>query len=275
MSGETSKPGLMYLAEFIGTAALVFIGLSIVILINGTGSLVPKWIPSPDTRRLITGFLFGCTGASIAISWVGKHSGAHINPVVSIAFWLARRLRGSDLFGYLTAQMAGAVAGALPLLLWGSMGKSMLFGATIPDPHAGIGIALLGEIVTTFVMVVLLFCFLGHKRLMPFTPLLFPPLYSLMVWLEAPLSGTSTNTARSFGPSVISGAWEGWWIYWIGPVAGMLIGLACYHSPFMRSVDVRIAKLYHFHCDPHGRLKQKAKPGYPCHGPVLEASTSE
>ena len=49
-----------------------------------------------------------------------------------------------------------------------------------------------------------------------------------MVWAEALISGTSTNPARSLGPAVISGQWDGWWIYWIGPMTGMLLALlAC------------------------------------------------
>jgi hypothetical protein len=49
---------------------------------------------------------------------------------------------------------------------------------------------------------------------------LFPFLYAIMVWLEAPISGTSTNPARSLGPAGISGEWQGWWIYWLGPLIG-------------------------------------------------------
>jgi aquaporin Z len=50
----------------------------------------------------------------------------------------------------------------------------------------------------------------------PFTPAMFPFLYAVMVYLEAPISGTSTNPARSFGPAIVSGQWQGWWIYWLG-----------------------------------------------------------
>ena len=82
--------------------------------------------------------------------------------------------------------------------------------------------ALLGEVITTFTMVALLAVFLGFRTIRPFTPAIFPPLYAIMVWAESPISGTSTNPARSLGPSVISGQWQGWWIYWLGPLVGML-----------------------------------------------------
>jgi aquaporin Z len=99
-------------------------------------------------------------------------------------------------------------------------------------------------------MVTLLCVFLGFRAIRRFTPALFPPLYAVMVWLEAPISGTSTNPARSLGPALISAEWQSWWIYWLGPAIGMLLALiAC--SVLARRIEV--AKLYHFDSD-HGSL---------------------
>ena len=75
-------PWLLFGAELIGTALLVAVGLSFVILGFGPSSPVVQLIPSAGWRRLITGFLFGTTGALIALSPLGKESGANINPVV-------------------------------------------------------------------------------------------------------------------------------------------------------------------------------------------------
>jgi aquaporin Z len=77
------------------------------------------------------------------------------------------------------------------------------------------------------------------------------------VWAEAPISGTSTNPARSLGPSVVSGQWQGWWIYWIGPIVGMLLAvLAC---SFLAK-EIEVAKLYHFDSG-HDRLfRRTARP---------------
>ena len=207
-------------------------------------------IPSEGLRSLITGFLFGTTGASIALSPVGKVSGAHINPAVTLAFRLMGKLDLQTTLGYIVAQLIGAVVGSLPLLLWGTMGTSVAFGATLPGPGYSLSTVILGEVITTFTMVTLLAVFLSFRSIRPFTPAIFPPLYAIMVWAESPISGTSTNPARSFGPSVISGQWEGWWIYWIGPMAGMLLAvLAC--SFLAKRIEV--AKLYYFDSD-HDRL---------------------
>ena len=95
----------------------------------------------------------------------------------------------------------------------GDMGRSVDFRATTPDPGYQLTTALLGEIITTFTMVSLLTLFLGVRHLRPYTPAIFPVLYSMMSFLEAAISGTSTNPARSLDPSVISEQWNGWWIY--------------------------------------------------------------
>ncbi len=252
----SSVPWRVFLAELIGTAALVLVGLSLVVLMFGDGSPVAPVIPSEGWRRLITGFLFGTTGALIALSPVGKRSGAHINPVVTLAFRLMGKLDLETTAGYIVAQLAGAILGSLPLLAWGAMGRSVAFGATLPGTGYSTGAVLAGEVITTFAMVTLLAVFLSIRKLRPFTPALFPFLYAVMVFAESPISGTSTNPARSLGPAVVSGQWDGWWIYWVGPVIGSLAAcLVC--SALAKRITV--AKLYHFDID-HDRLFRRRSP---------------
>ena len=242
----------LFLAEFAGTALLVGVGVSIVILDFGLGSPVAAVLPDPGVRRLLTGFLFGATGASIAVSPLGKSSGAHINPVVTLAFWIKGKMTAPHAIGYVVAQLGGGIAGALPLLAWGRMGASIDFGGTFPGNGYTVLQATLGEVVTTVGLIAGLFIFLGHSRLRRYTPLLFPFLYAVMVYLEAPVSGTSTNPARSVGPSLVAGDWRGWWVYWAGPVLGTLLALAIAQFSWLRKFEVEVAKIYHFDHDPHG-----------------------
>jgi aquaporin Z len=246
----------LLVSEVIGTAILVLVGLSLVIFMFGTGTPMANVIPSEALRRLITGFLFGSTGALIAISQVGKVSGAHINPAVSLGFCLMGKLDRSLTAGYILAQLLGGILGALPLLAWGAMGRSVVFGATAPGSGYSALVALAGEIATTFAMVALLCLFLGFREIRRFTPALFPPLYAVMVCLEAPISGTSTNPARSLGPAVISGTWQSWWIYWVGPLIGMLLAIA---ACSLLADRIEVAKVYHFDSDRGGFLR---KPKY-------------
>jgi len=235
-----------YVAELIGTALLILVGLSFVILDFGAGSPVVAAIPDPLLRRALTGLLFGATGAAIAVSYVGKISGAHINPVVTIAFRLRGTLNTRDTLGYVSAQFIGAVLGALPLLLWGAMGRSVDFGSTTPGAGYSVWAALGGEVVTTGALIVGLFVFIGHRTLRRYTPLIFPVLYAVMVAVEAPLSGTSTNPARSVGPAVVAGVWTGWWIYFVGPLLGMLLGLGIHRTRWFDRFAFDVAKVYHF-----------------------------
>jgi len=256
-ASDLGKPPIKHLwrlfaAEFIGTALLVAVGVSIVILDFGKGSPVAALVPDPALRRLITGFMFGVTGASIAVSPLGKVSGAHINPVVTLAFWIKRKMSGPHALGYVISQIAGGVAGALPLLAWGRMGASIDFGGTFPGNGFTLFQATVGEVVTTFGLIAGLFFFLGHREIRCYTPLLFPFLYAVMVYLEAPLSGTSTNPARSIGPSLVAGAWSGWWIYWVGPILGTFVALAAGELSWLGRLEIEVAKIYHFRHDPHG-----------------------
>jgi len=233
----------IYLSEFIGTALLVAIGLSIVIFNNGDGSPIRSLLPDPGARRAFTGFLFGCTGCGITLSPVGRISGAHINPIVSLAFRLRKRMFTSHCLGYIVAQLAGSVLGALPLLLWGEQGASVGYGNTVP--LAGhIPAAFIGEIITSFMLVAGIFLFTGHRKLRRFTPFLMPPLYCIMVFAEGALSGTSTNPARSLGPAVVSGVWTGWWLYWLGPLAGATLAVRFFRLPMLKWWKV-LPKLRH------------------------------
>ena len=242
-------PWRLFWAEFIGTGLLLLIGLSTVILMFGADNPVEKIVPSLVLRRVINGFLFGSIGASIALSPVGKASGAHVNPVVTMAFWLAGRLSLRDAGAYVMGQFAGAAAGCAPLLAWGSLGASINYGVTVPGKGFSVVAAMMGEVATTFGLVAALCVFLAFHKLRNFTPAMIPVLYAIMVPLEASVSGISTNPARSFGPAVISGVWQHWWIYLAGPVIGAFVALFACNRLAKR---IEVAKLYYFETENKG-----------------------
>jgi aquaporin Z len=244
----------LYLSEFLGTAILLLLGLSLVIFMFGSGSPVSQLIPNYKLRQSISGFLFGCIGASIALSPIGRKSGAHINPAVTLAFRLFGKIDLGTSMGYIIAQLSGAIVGCLPLLLWGTLGQSIYYGGTMPGKDYDTLIVLLGEVITTFCLVAGLCVFLGFHKIRKYTPFMIPFLYAIMVPLEASISGTSTNPARSLGPSIISGQWTGWWIYWVGPIIGTIIAcIAC--SALAKKITE--AKLYHFDSDKDRLLRRK------------------
>jgi aquaporin Z len=229
----------LFLAEAVGTALLLFFGLSFVIFNWGEGSIVAKTIPSEAARKLLTGFLFGTVGCLVTISPVGKISGAHINPAVSIAFWLRGKMKTGVMIGYIISQMIGAILGCLPLLLWGKQGSSIQFGITKPG-ETGIVDAFVGEVLVTSCLIFYLYMFIGSKKLRNYTPFGIPVLYSLLTWAEASYSGCSTNPARSFGPALVSRIFSGYWLYWIAPLVGVLITTAIFRIR-------RLHHVYHMH----------------------------
>jgi aquaporin Z len=216
----------LYLSEMIGTAVLVFFGLSVVILVNAPEGPLAQAIPSAGWRRALAGFLFGSVGALVAYSPVGRISGAHINPAMTLAFWLEGKIHWRDALCYVAAQCAGAACGAAALAVWGGWGRSVGEGATVPGPAWGPVWATGGEVLCGFLLVVLLFAFAARRSTQPFTPLVNAPLFALLVWLEAPLSGASANPARSFGPALVTGTWQDHWVYWVGPLLGAALGVA-------------------------------------------------
>ena len=236
----------MYASELAGTALLVFLGLSIVIALWGSGAPLAS-LPIPTgARRLLNGFLFGSVGAAIAFSPIGRMSGAHINPAMTFAFWLEGKLRWRDASFYVLAQLVGAALGATALLAWGSVGASDEWGAALPDRSVPDWIPIAGETFCTFFLVLLIFVFAAHKVTQPFTPLVNPPLFAILTWLEAPLSGASANPARSFGPELVAWLWQGWWVYWIGPCLGAGLAVALLRFPLFRFLRPLEARLCHF-----------------------------
>jgi aquaporin Z len=213
----------LFLSEAIGTALLLFGGLNIVIFNWGEGSVVVKLIPSVLARTILTGFMFGCVGCLVSLSPVGKISGAHLNPAVSIAFWLRGKMKTNAMIGYIVGQMLGAAIGCWPLLfIWGDQGRSIQYGITLPG-ETGVGRAFISEILATSCLIFYLYIFIGRKNLRNYTPYGIPILYSILNIFFAAPSGDSTNPARSFGPAVITGNFSHYWLYWVAPVIGVIL----------------------------------------------------
>lgn len=226
----------------------MLIELSAVVFNFGKGLPMEHWIPDASTRRLIAGLLFSGTGSLIAISPLGKLSGAHINPSVSLAFWLQGKMHRQDFVGYVIAQCLGAIVGAFLLVrIWGSYAASVNNGMTLPGGDYTLEMVFFAEVSMTFLLVLLIFWFVSSHRLLRWTPLITWIVVAVMVWLESPISGTSLNPARSLGPALISGHWNAQWLYAVAPLSGAMLAVVVFPI-FERSVLT--GKLFHV---PHYR----------------------
>src|SRR6266496_5671828 len=236
-----------YGAELLGTAFLVFAGVSAVVFDFGTGSPLAHVLPDTSIRRLITGLLFAGSGALVAISPLGKLSGGHINPAVSLAFWMQGKMHHFDLGGYILGQLLGAIIGSLLLVIvWGGHAASVGYGTTVPGAVYPLWVVFLAEVSLTFLLVSSIFLFVSSHRLMRWTPLMVWILVAMMVWLEAPISGTSLNPARSFGPSLVSWFWQDQWLYYLAPLLGAVLAVCFFRLLTVVGMhDVLTAKMFH------------------------------
>lgn len=235
-----------YWAELLGTAFNIFIGLSAVVFNFGQGLPMEHLIPDRSTRLLFTGLIFSGSGALVAISPLGKLSGAHINPSVTLAFWAHGKMHRQDVVGYIVAQFLGAILSAVLLVsIWGRYAASVHNGMTLPAASYPLWIVFLAEVGITLLLVLSIFVFVSSHRLMRWTPLMTWLLIGAMVWLEAPISGTSLNSARSIGPALVTGLWTDQWLYCVAPPMGALLAVGIFRRLSLGKRDVLSCKLFH------------------------------
>jgi aquaporin Z len=230
--------------ELAGTALLLLGGLSAICFDFGPHSPVASAVPSHYWRLLITGILFATTGSLVTISPLGRRSGAHLNPAVTLAFWLRHHVHPHDLAGYLVSQVAGAIIGAaLARQLWGSTAQSVSLGLTQPGRGLSAGEAAALEALMTAVMVGTILAMVSSKKTARWTPLVLVPVIAALVWQGAPFTGTSLNPARSLAPALVLPDLHDLWVYLVGPPLGALLAVGVFE--LVPSVETLTAKLFH------------------------------
>ena len=231
-----------YAAEFVGTALLLLVGLSAVCADFATRSPVVSSIPDSNLRRLITGVIFAGTATAIVYSPLGRRSGGHINPAVTLAFLRLGKITPKSAAIYIAVQIAGALTGAaIVLAIWRGWATNVSVGATVPK-DGGAWAAAAAEIAVTFLLVSLILNFVDRPRLMRFTAAAAGALVAFFVFVEAPVSGTSLNPARTLGPAVVGRTFTDLWIYFLGPPVGALLAVLVYRH---RRSGVACGKLFH------------------------------
>jgi aquaporin Z len=157
---------------------------------------------------------------------VGAVSGAHLNPVVSLAFAMRRDFPWKRVPKYIVAQLVGATFACLFLLaVFGNVGH---LGATLPGHGYANWQAFLFEIALTGGLVsVILGTASGAQNVGTIGALGVGGYIALAGLWAAPVSGASMNPARSFGPALVSGDWTAYWVYVAGPLAGAILAVGC------------------------------------------------
>jgi aquaporin Z len=160
------------------------------------------------------------------ILFMGAVSGAHLNPAVSLAFALRRDFPWNRLPGYVLAQLIGATLACL--FLDAVFGNAQHLGATLPGPGYADWQALLMEVVLTAVLVSVILGTASAAQNVGRVAALGVGGYIALAGLwSAPVSGTSMNPVRSFGPALVSGDFSSYWVYLLGPLAGACLAVGC------------------------------------------------
>jgi aquaporin Z len=220
-------------AELLGTFWLV---------LGGCGSAVlSAAFPGLGIGFAGVALAFGLTVLTMAYA-IGHISGCHLNPAVSIGLWAGKRFSGKELFGYIIAQLVGAILAGFVLLIIAS-GKagfdlSAGFAANGYAEHSpggySLAAAFLCELVLTFVFLMII---MGstHKRAPPgFAPIAIGLALTLIHLISIPVTNTSVNPARSTSQALFVGGWalHQLWLFWVAPILGAIIAGFTYRGLF-------------------------------------------
>ena len=209
-------------------------------------SPVLNLIPDPFVRRMLTGMAMGGTAMALVFSPLGKRSGAHFNPAVTLTFWRLGKVKNWDAFFYVIAQFIGGIVGVFVVAL---VARAMLshpavkYVATLPGPH-GMAIAFIAELIIAFILMTVVLNVSNTPHLARFTGIFAGCLVATYITLEAPFSGMSMNPARTFGSALSAHVWTALWVYFTAPILGMLLAAESYLR-LKGAREVFCAKLHH------------------------------
>jgi MIP family channel proteins len=211
-----------YLAEFIATFALVLIGAGAILsndLSGGSSGLVGI--------ALAHGFVI-----MVMVYATAHISGAHINPAVTIAFWITKKIKFSTSIGYIISQLLGASAAAYLLKnIYTSAPTELHLGLTQLADSINPMTGFIIEAVLTFFLVFTIFATAVDQRAPKgFYGLAIGSVLFFDILMGGPLTGAAMNPARAFGPALVSGYWTNYLIYWIGPIVGAIVAALIYNN---------------------------------------------
>jgi len=205
--------GRKYAAEFIGTFGLVF---------AGTGAIIINDVSGGAVTSVGIGLTFGLIVLAMIYA-IGDVSGAHLNPAVTLGFFVGRRLEAKMVLPYVLSQLSGALAASL--LLRALFPQHLTLGLTAPTGPA-LQSFILEIILTALLMFVILNVSEGAKERGITAGIAVGAVIGLEALFAGPISGASMNPARSFAPALVSQHFANLWIYLVAPITGALLAVA-------------------------------------------------
>jgi aquaporin Z len=210
-----AKDSQKYFAEFAGTLILVFVGCGVAVVSVG------QYLP--------TALAFGLAVLAMVYT-IGPISGCHINPAVSVAMLLVGKIKAKDCLMYIVAQFLGAIVGAALLMVVAggidsySLEQNGLGQNGYGDGYSGyaLGAAFLAEVMLTAVFVFVILGATSKAAPKGSAGIAIGLALTFVHLVGIPITGTSVNPARSFGPAVMvrGDALSQWWLFLVGPIIG-------------------------------------------------------
>src|SRR5688572_14303126 len=222
LAGVEHAPLHRAVAEFVGTFALIFIGVGSIVMEAGLVGVA---------------FAHGLVIAVMA-SAVGHISGGHFNPAVTFGFLITRRMAPMLAGAYWVSQFAGAVLAAL-LLKWiypAAIADPAKLGAPLLNDRISLGAGFVIEALLTFFLVWVIFATAADPRgtFKSVAGLAIGFTITLDVLMAGPLTGAAMNPSRAFGPELVQWEWANAWIWYLGPLVGGGLGALAYELLYLR-----------------------------------------
>lgn len=230
--------------EMAGTAFQLFLGFSAVALFESSRSPLSGDLPS-WARLVVIGICFGLLATVVAVSPVGRRSGAHLNPAVTLGFVWRGHTSARDASGFIAGQFAGALlAAAVFGGVEGGWATSVHTARTAPaDGLPGWAVVSI-EAALTATLLLVIFTALSSPRTARWTPLVVTGALAGLIWVGAPHTGASMNPARTLGPDIVSDFFPTLWAYFVGPVIGSALAVIIFGFAG-RERRTLTAKLFH------------------------------
>jgi len=211
-----------YCSEFIGTLVLVFMGCGSAVFLGC----------EPNGGHLAVALAFGLSIVAMAYV-IGNVSGCHINPAVSLAMLMRKKISVTDFCGYVIAQIVGAIAAAGLLKLLLSFGLEDItkgLGSNGVAGAGGAGGALIVEVVLTFIFIFVILGVTSDEKKGSVAGIVIGWTLTFVHIVGIPLTGTSVNPARSIGPALFAGgdALSNVWVFIVGPLVGAVLAVLVY-----------------------------------------------
>lgn len=221
----------LYLFEGLELALFMVSACFFDVLLYDPASPVLHWIANATLRRFLMGCTMGGTAILIIRSPMGKRSGAHFNPAITLTYLRLKKIARWDAFFYIAGQFIGGIFGVwVAVLLIGNRRLALpqvKYIITVPGVFGTAG-AFAAELLMGLLLMAVVLMLSNRPRLAPLTSYAMGVLISAYVLLFAPLSGFSINPARTLGSAVFAHTYTALWVYFSAPILGMLFSAEVY-----------------------------------------------